>query len=135
MDHRLEPRIPEKTNVTVVIESAPAAPELEGMMFPSSSVDISMHGLLLIVSLPVPVGTQLELRVMFSHLTIDYWHTGEVVWDQFWPGNTVNAEHLRLIGIHFTTRDNPQYYSWRTAIRDLLKRHARERITGQALRL
>jgi len=121
-EQRKEPRIPEETNVTVVIESAPGAPDLEGMVFPSSSVDISLQGMMIIVENPVPEGSLLELRIMFSHLTMDFWHQGVVIWDREWSGNETGGKPLHKIGIQFDSRNNPQFNSWHTTVDKIVER-------------
>jgi hypothetical protein len=122
-DKRKNRRVPEKADVTIIVKSAPQARDLEGRIFPSSSVDISLSGLQLTVETDVPVGAGLELKVMFSHLTLEYWHRGVVIWNDKHTADS-NAEADHTIGIKIDTMEEGRFYSWYSAIKELFDRHA-----------
>lgn len=118
-EQRQNQRVPEKADITVKVEHAPEAKALEGMVFSSSSVDISLGGVQLVVPFPVPVGADLELKVIFNHTDRSYWHRGIVIWDDS-LGERPDDKAPHRIGVQFNTLDNPQFYSWRTTISALL---------------
>ncbi len=74
-ERRLYPRLKKQTSVTVKVQSAPDARELEGKSFPCYSVNVSLNGLLLSVDNDVPVGSYLELYIQSEKC----WHAGTVV--------------------------------------------------------
>lgn len=121
-EKRKNQRVPEKADVTIVVKSAPQALDLEGRIFPSSSIDISLSGLQLNVDSDVPVGAKVELKVMFSHLTLEYWHSGVVIWnDKHDKEKYDDAEHA--IGIRIDTLENGRFFAWYSAVKDLFDRH------------
>ncbi len=54
-EHRRDPRIEEHADVSVKVQSAPEAQDLEGRIFPFHSEDVSLSGLRLDVYIPVPI--------------------------------------------------------------------------------
>jgi hypothetical protein len=106
-ERRQAPRIFEETGIMVKIQSAPDAREIEGKSLPFNPRDISLEGLQLKVDCPVPVGSLLELKVMFNDHPDKFWHTGNVIW---------NNEATHMVGVKFNLADNPQYISWKEAI-------------------
>ena len=121
-EKRQNPRISEIADVTIVVKSAPQALDLEGRIFPSSSIDISLSGLQLTVNTAVPVGAKLQIKVMFSHMTLEYWHSGEVIWNDKYDADTPDtAEHT--IGIRIDALENGRFFAWYSAVKDLFDRH------------
>lgn len=121
-ERRQTSRAEEKLDITVKVESAPEVRELEGKIFHTSSIDISLGGLQLIVDVPVPVGAQLELKVIFDYSSQNYWHKGIVMWEDEWLSDNMIEKSLYKIGVQFNTLDNPQFHSWRAAISELFER-------------
>ena len=116
--------MPEKADVTIIIKYTPDAPELEGKIFPSSSVDVSLNGLQLTIDTDIPVGARVEVKVMFSHLTLEYWHSGSVIWnDKHDPRKPSLNEYT--IGIRIESMADGRFYSWFSAVSELFERHTR----------
>jgi len=110
-ERRLRPRITEAVGITVKIQSAPQARNLEGKDLLFNSEDISLEGLQLSVETPVPVGALLEFKIIFNDSPINYWHTGNVVW---------NDASSKKIGVKFNITENPQYTLWKDAVSKLI---------------
>src|SRR3989338_6130912 len=120
-DLRQNPRIPENADVSVRIESSPEARNLEGRVFISNSIDISLGGLQMTVEFPVPVDAALELKVTFHSSSRTYWHKGTVIWDDE-LGSRGKEQKMHRVGVEFNTLDNPQFFAWRAAISELLNK-------------
>jgi hypothetical protein len=117
-ERRKHPRIQEKADVTVRIQSSPDAQNLEGRIFSCHSIDISLRGLKLWVNIPVPIGALLELEIVFNNLSTRFQHVGNVVWT--WADEGLTDWYN--IGIHFNTLANPQFDSWGSAVLKLLEK-------------
>ena len=118
-DHRSDPRIAEHADVKVKFQSSPVARDLEGRVYPSHSLDISLHGMRLELNYPVPIGALLELEVQLQSSPTRYRHLGDVIWafeveDEDEPDNRVHD-----IGIRFHANANPQFSSWASALSQL----------------
>src|SRR3990172_2215542 len=119
---RQNPRIPERAEISVRIEYAPEMKDLEGRVFNSNSVDLSLGGLQMLVEFPVPVGAALELKVTFHDSAKTYRHKGLVIWDdEMDPLGPQQPMHKA--GVQFNTLDNPQFFAWRAAISELLDKN------------
>lgn len=119
---RQNPRIPEQAEISVRIESAPEMKNLEGRVFNSNSVDISLGGLQMQVEFPVPVGAALELKVTFHDSAKTYRHKGLVIWDDELDPLGIQPP-MHKVGVQFNTLDNPQFFAWRAAISELLDKN------------
>lgn len=119
---RQNPRIPEQAEISVRIESAPEMKDLEGRVFNSNSVDISLGGLQMQVEFPVPVGAALELKVTFHDSAKTYRHKGLVIWDDELDPRGIQPP-MHKVGVQFNTLDNPQFFAWRAAISELLDKN------------
>ena len=137
-DHRKFPRVQEEADVTVCIQSSPEALDLEGRIFscnsydvslggvmlvvdipvPVGSLDVTLGGVMLVVDIPVPVGSLLELEIVFNHSSERYWHIGNVVW----VGEVEGSPDWYHIGIRFDTAKNPQFSSWQSAVSKLIEK-------------
>jgi len=106
-DRRHEDRIQGKAAVTVKIQSAPHAPDLEGRAVLSDVQDLSVDGLQLSVARPVPVGAMLEFKITLDGVDTKFWHIGHVMWHDPASGR---------VGIQFNNAANPQFSSWRDAV-------------------
>ncbi|OGT73616.1 MAG: hypothetical protein A3I78_06475 [Gammaproteobacteria bacterium RIFCSPLOWO2_02_FULL_56_15] len=120
-DLRQNPRIPENADVSVRIESSPEARNLEGRVFISNSIDISLGGLQITVEFPIPVDASLELKVTFHSSSKTYWHKGIVIWDDELDSHGKEYK-MHRVGVEFNTLDNPQFFAWRAAISELLNK-------------
>jgi len=118
-DLRETPRVPEQADVTIKVESAPEVRKLEGRVFPSSSNDISLNGIQLLVDIPVPVGARLKLKVILENSSKSYWHKGTVVWDKT-PEKDSGTKSTHTIGIKLDITNNPHAYSWRQVVNELI---------------
>ncbi len=118
---RHDTRIEEYADVSVKFQSSPIARNLEGRVFPSHSLDVSLHGMRLELNAPVPIGALLELEVRLHNSRTRYRHVGDVIWaeeideeeDDEMPRN------LHDVGIRFHAHANPQFSSWATAVSHL----------------
>ena len=117
-DHRKFSRAQEKADVSVRVQSSPEASELEDRVFSCRSFDVSLGGIMLWVDIPVPVGSLLELEIVFNHSSDRYWHVGNVVW----VGEVEGSPYRYHIGIRFDTVENLQFSSWQSAVSKLLEK-------------
>ena len=115
-ERRLYPRLKKQTSVTVKVQSAPDARELEGKDLPCYSVNISLNGLLLSVDNDVPVGSYLELYIQSEKC----WHAGTVVWTSEVQKDNPEQQIAYFVGIEFNSVKSPQSNAWRSAILKLL---------------
>jgi hypothetical protein len=124
IEQRQCPRLKDNAEFTVTIQSSPFARELEGKVFSTNSVDLSLNGIKLIVDTPVHVGTRFELKIMLNNLSTAYWYTGNVVWNLELQNDDTESEPLHATGIRFIDLlNNPQYLSWEAAILELQASH------------
>lgn len=114
-ERRNHPRIRETAVVTVIVDSAPEAPELEGKVFPCRLQDISIGGMKLWVDVPVPVGATVELEIVFNHSSEKYRQFGMVVWA--WGGEGLTEWHN--IGVRFETLPGMEFISWEAVLSEL----------------
>ncbi len=123
-EYRNDPRVQEDADVIVKIQSSPGAHELEGRVIPCHSTDVSTSGMQLSVETDAPVGTLLELEIMFSQTQHKFRHMGNVVWNREAKNDSRFNDRNRHIGIRFDTASNPQFQSWRSQVADLLRNNA-----------
>jgi len=116
---RVDPRISERTDVSVKFQSSPLARSLEGRVYPFHSLDVSLHGVRLEVDVPVPIGALLELEIRLHNTRKKYRHLGDVVWADAIDNDDLEQSNLQEVGIRFHTRSNPQFDSWAKAVSTL----------------
>ena len=121
-EKRKNQRVPEKADVTIVVKSAPQALDLEDRTFPSRSIDISVSGLQLIVNTDIPVGAKVQIKVMFSHLTLEYWHSGVIIWNDKYDADKPDTDE-HTIGIRIDSLEDGRFFAWYSAIKELFDRH------------
>ena len=114
-ERRHYPRLKKQTNVTVKVQSAPDAPELEGKNFPCYSVNVSLTGLLLNVDKNVPVGSFLELFIQSEKC----WHAGTVVRTSEVIRDDQEQQKTYFVGIEFDAATGSQSDAWKSAISKL----------------
>ena len=114
-ERRSHPRIAETAVVTVIVKSAPEAPELEGKVFPCRLQDISTGGMKLWVDIPVPVGATVELEIVFNRSPETFRQLGMVVWA--WGGEGLTEWHN--IGVRFETSPGMEFLSWEAMLSKL----------------
>ncbi len=107
-DKRKHERLPEENRVAVTIMKSVNAPQLEEQTFFCPTEDISEGGLKLSVPSPIPVASQVELRVAFSKPLCSFKHIGEVRWSR-----EENHRFPYSIGIKFDFRDEAEHEKWR----------------------
>jgi hypothetical protein len=116
-ERRSHPRVQQAAIVTVIVQSAPETPDLEGKVFPCRLKDVSLGGIKLWVDVPVPIGALLELEIVFNHSPERYHHTGNVVW--VWEGEGLTD--WQNVGIKFNISAYQQFNIWESAISRLLE--------------
>ena len=114
-ERRLYPRLKKQTSVTVKVQSAPDARELEGKSFPCYSVNVSLNGLLLSVDNDVPVGSYLELYIQSEKC----WHAGTVVRTSEVQKDNLEQQKAYFVGIEFDSETSSRSDAWRLAISKL----------------
>ena len=119
-EKRKEPRVQESADVTVEVVSAPDIPGIEGRIFNSNSVDISVNGMQLFIELPIPVGSELKLEIIFGHDSGCFQHTGIVMWDRELNKDATDI-WLHTIGIHFRMDERLKIIAWAEAVQQLYK--------------
>ena len=97
-NRRIHERLHEQNSVAVRVLTAPDETSLEGKTYFCTTEDLSTGGVRFNVSVPVPVGTVLELRVAFSQPISAYRHIGKVVWVKEAP----NQVPPYSVGVEFT---------------------------------
>ncbi len=117
-EHRSDRRIEEHADVSIKVQSAPQARDLEGRVFPFHSEDISVYGLRLGVDIPVPIGSLLELEIVLDSSSMKYRHLANVIWAD---AVSEDLEHgcRHDMGVRLQTQSNPQFDSWATAVANL----------------
>lgn len=115
-EHRRHPRLFEKVETRVRIQSAPGLPDLEGREFDCSSGDISLGGVRLNLEHPVPAWSLVELEIALSDPPAKYRFTGTTVWME----QPKTGGKACQIGIKLKISDNPMTESWKKAL-DKLK--------------
>jgi PilZ domain-containing protein len=113
-EHRREPRSEEQADVSIRIQSAPDAQDLEGKIFKSQSEDVSLSGMKLILDNHVPVGALLTLEVALNNSDIKYELVAKVVW-----ADTADDGSEREMGVILHIETNPLADSWKDAISTL----------------
>ena len=113
-ERRSAPRISDKKYITVTVESAPGAPALEGFVLRCTTRDLSESGLNMIVHSPVPEGTQIGIRVVFSDPPAEFHHLARVMWSKTIQEGFVEAYS---IGIAFRRTENGGGREWRDRMR------------------
>jgi hypothetical protein len=120
-ERRRDPRIHISTDVTVSIQSAPDATEIQGRVFTSRSIDISLHGLQLRTDLSIPVDSQLELNFVFDNPRRSFLHKGKVIWNRKCESEYPEAGSLHKIGISLSEpQDEGENNAWQVAVLELL---------------
>jgi hypothetical protein len=122
IDIRKSPRVQEKANVTVRVQSSPEVPELEGRVFSCHSTDVSLEGIKMHIDTDLPVGALLELEIIFSNSPERYWQIGNVIWCDEWVDYSSDKENWHNIGIRFDTAENLQISSWQSGVSKLIEK-------------
>jgi hypothetical protein len=120
IEQRKSPRVQEKANVTVRVQSSPNAPELEGRVFSCYSSDVSFEGIQMCVDIDVPCGFILELEIIFSNSSEKHWQMGYVIWRDGSIDESLGEGDWYNIGVGFDIFINPQFSSWKTTVLNLL---------------
>jgi PilZ domain len=118
-ENRRDPRLEEYADVSVRIQSAPEARDLEGKIFPSYSEDVSLSGMRLDVDIPVPIGALLELEITLHNSPTTYRHLGNVVWSDVIDDDNSKYGCEHEMGVMLQIASNPQFDSWTTAVSNL----------------
>lgn len=119
-ENRRHPRIKEKVETRVRIQSAPGLPDLEGREFKCSSGDISLCGVRLHLDHPVPARSLVEVEIALGDPPAKYRFTGTTVWAE--PPKTKGRRgsgQTSQIGIQLNISDNPMTGSWKKALKKL----------------
>jgi len=116
-ERRNSPRVQQAAIVTVIVQSAPESPDLEGKVFPCRLTDVSLGGVKLWVDDPIPVGALLELEIVLNNTSERYHHTGYVAW--VWDGEGLTDWHN--VGIKFNMSAYQQFNIWESVITGLLE--------------
>ena len=122
-DRRREPRVHEEAAITVKVQSAPQARNLEGKMLQANLTDVSLGGIQMRVDTEIPIGSLLELEVVFHDSPRKYKHMGNVVWKIFKTYDGVKQKAWHNIGIAFMPLANPQLDTWILKVANLLERY------------
>jgi c-di-GMP-binding flagellar brake protein YcgR len=113
-ENRREARSEEQATVSIKIQYAPDAHDLEGKIFKSQSEDVSLSGMKLILDTHVPVGALLTLEVALNNSEIKYELVAKVVW-----ADDADDGSEREMGVILHIETNPQADSWKDAISTL----------------
>ncbi len=114
-ESRREPRSQEQADVSVKIESAPDAQNLEGKIYQSQSEDVSLSGMKLNLDSPVPVGAQLDLEVILSNSQERFNLSANVVWADSTDLEATGHD----MGVILNIESNTQQETWSSAISNL----------------
>ncbi len=114
-ESRREPRSQEQAEVSVRIQSAPDAQNLEGKIYKSQSEDVSLNGMKLNLDSPIPVGAHLDLDVILSTSTEKFQLTANVVWADTTDEDATGHD----MGVILNIESNPQHGAWSSAITNL----------------
>ena len=120
VEKRSHPRITEDADVAVKIKSAPEVRDIEGKTFSCCTTDMSMRGVQLKSNVDIPIGTLLELDIMFKHTSKYYIHMGNVVWKTEISDDESGGKPYYNVGIRFNELSNPQSKDWIKAVTNLL---------------
>lgn len=119
VEQRRQPRIDERADAKIRIQSAPGSPDLEGRVINCSALDLSVTGIRLTLDAPVPEWSLLELEITLKKFPTNYWFTGTTVWTLAKHGERSGAEKHYQIGVRFDIANNPMAESWRKALKGL----------------
>jgi hypothetical protein len=121
-EKRSHPRITEDADVFVKIKSAPEVRDIEGKTFSCCTTDMSMRGVQLKSNVDIPIGTLLELDIVFKQTAKNYIHIGNVVWktESSDDESGDEGELYYNVGIRFNEVSNPQSKDWIKAVTNLL---------------
>jgi hypothetical protein len=121
-EKRSHPRITEDAEVAVKIKSAPEVRNIEGKTFSCRTTDVSMRGVQLKSNVDIPIGTLLELDIIFKQTSKNYIHIGNVVWktESSDDESEFEGEPYYNVGIRFNEVSNPQLRDWIKAVTNLL---------------
>jgi hypothetical protein len=102
-ERRAHERVAQKGYISVTVESAPDAPNLEGKVFRCTTRDLSAGGLLMVVHSRVPIGTTVRVHVVFTDPEAEFEHIGRVAWvksvhEDFLESHSIGIEILRSDG-------------------------------------
>ncbi|MBN1557965.1 MAG: PilZ domain-containing protein [Lentisphaerae bacterium] len=117
-ENRLEPRVVETNPVTVTVESAPDAPELENQAFQCSTYDLSVHGLRLALPSALPVGAKLRLEVALARPADRYRHLARVIWSHAAPDDIVLSHRA---GLRISETLDRRALDWANAVETRLR--------------
>jgi hypothetical protein len=120
IEKRRLPRLEECDKVTVTVLSSPNAPQIEHKKFHCWTQDLSEGGLKFKAHSYVPIGTTVNVEVLFLSDSVVFRHLGRVVWER-----EVNEEGLLVseLGVKFTKiiGGEDQLESWKEAIKSKLE--------------
>ncbi len=108
VEKRRQKRFAHALPVTAKIQSCPGFLDLEGKSFSGTTGDVSLNGVRLHISQPLPPNTFLELEVTIGEVKCLL--TGCVIWSQRENATTAH------IGVLFTAKDESQMRSWRARL-------------------
>ena len=115
---RAYPRIREETEAIIKVLAAPENQQLEGQLLSSVTLDVSTCGLQLQGNAPIPVGSILEIDVVWRRPTKIIQHIGRVVWLK----ENEDDAHCCNFGVKFIRTPDASLAAWRAIISDRLSR-------------
>jgi len=117
---RQSPRFEERDKITVTVLSSPDSPEIEHKKFHCWTQDLSESGLKFKAHSHVPIGSLVNVEILFLSDGEVFRHVGKVMWEQEFDDNGVMTSEL---GIKFTKMlgDGNQLESWKAAIKNRLE--------------
>ena len=118
IEKRQAPRLEERNRVTATVLVSPQAPQIEHCSFHCWSCDLSETGLKFVVHTEVPIGTTLEIEVVFLDSPDNrFKHIGKVMWQQEFDEEGIIYNWL---GVQFTRTlgGEDQRNAWKKIIRN-----------------
>ena len=115
-ERRRSPRLKQKNRAYVTVLSSPDDKNLENKTYSCSTEDVSAGGIRLSLPAALPVGSNMEMRVVSKKPVKTFWHVGRVVWSG--RGRDGNID----VGIEFTQTPESTLKLWQELIREKLAR-------------
>jgi hypothetical protein len=109
---RAYPRISEEAEAIIKVLTAPEDQELEGRLLSGVTLDVSTCGLQLHGNAPIPVGSILEIDVVWKRPTKTIQHIGRVVWLK----ENEDDAHSCNFGVKFIRTPDSSLAAWRAII-------------------
>jgi hypothetical protein len=119
-DRRHEPRVQVNGEVTIKIQSAPEAPDLEGQIFLSNLTNVSFDGLQMYLDYDIPIGALLVLEIVFANSSEKYCQIGKVMWKNESTDSRMEQQSSYRVGIMFEESDDQQHDAWTSEVINLL---------------